>query len=104
MLIRATDIDIMLPQINGNINLKKQKLNTIQCMENGVGKLIINNLKTKIQESGYTAKYLAEKVLFVHKTELSNWIAGRRKPKHDHIRILAKKLRCKMSDLYEERS
>ena len=68
-------------------------------MGNGVGKLIKNNLKTKIQESGYTAKYLAEKVLFVHKTELSNWIAARRQPIREHIRILAKKFRCKMSDL-----
>ena len=71
-------------------------------MENGVGKLIINNLKTKIKESGYTAKYLAENVLFVHKTELSNWIAGRRRPKKQHIKALAKHLRCKMSDLYYE--
>ena len=66
--------------------------------------MINENLKNKIKESGYTAKYLAEKVLFVHKTELSNWIAGRRQPKREHIRILAKKFRCKMSDLYEERS
>tara|TARA_R100001230_G_C5627387_1_gene135707 strand:- start:207 stop:416 length:210 start_codon:yes stop_codon:yes gene_type:complete len=66
--------------------------------------MVINNLKKKIQESGFSSKFLAENVLNVHKTELSNWIAGRRKPKTEHIRKLAKKLRCKMSDLYEERS
>lgn len=66
--------------------------------------MIINNIKQMIKKSGYSCKYIAEERLGVHKTELSNWIAGRRKPRTKHIRSLSRILRCKMSDLYEERS
>mgnify|MGYP003132027547 CR=1 FL=1 len=71
-------------------------------MGNGVGKLIKNNIGSMIKKSGYTSKFLAEKICKVHKTEISNWIAGRRRPKKQHIKALAKHLRCKMSDLYYE--
>lgn len=65
--------------------------------------MIINNIKSKIKESGYTCRYLAKR-LGLHHTELSNICAGRRKPKTETIRSLSRILRTKMSDLYEERS
>ena len=65
--------------------------------------MIINNIKAKIKEKGYTCRFLAKK-LNLHHTELSNICAGRRQPKTETIRSLSRLLRCKMTDLYEERN
>tara|TARA_R100000734_G_C3317632_1_gene110967 strand:- start:1011 stop:1283 length:273 start_codon:yes stop_codon:yes gene_type:complete len=60
-----------------------------------------NRIKEKIIESGYTNKYLA-KFLDVHQTEISQWISGRREIPKDKKGKLARKLNCKMSDLYNK--
>ena len=65
--------------------------------------MIINNIKAKIKEKGYTCRFLAKK-LELHHTELSKICAGRRKPKTKIIRSLSRILKCKMVDLYEERN
>ena len=65
--------------------------------------MIKNNIKSKIKESGLSMKFLAQEKLNLHHTELSNICAGRRKPKTETLRKLSRILRCKMSDLYEER-
>jgi ribosome-binding protein aMBF1 (putative translation factor) len=66
--------------------------------------MIINNIKAKIKEAGYSLKWIAQQKLNIHHTELSNICAGRRKPKTKIIRSLSRFLRCKMTDLYEERN
>ena len=62
---------------------------------------IMSIIKEKILESGYTNKHLA-KVLGVHQTEISQWIAGRRDVPKGKKGKLARLLKCKMSDLYLE--
>jgi DNA-binding transcriptional regulator YdaS (Cro superfamily) len=58
-------------------------------------------LKQAILDSGYTNKHLA-KVLEVHQTEISQWIAGRRDVPRTKKGKLARILKCKMSELYGE--
>ena len=57
-----------------------------------------NRIKELILESGYTNKHLAKK-LGVHFTEISQWVAGRRKPNKERKKNLARMLKCRMSDL-----
>tara|TARA_Y100001963_G_C6766303_1_gene442454 strand:+ start:664 stop:864 length:201 start_codon:yes stop_codon:yes gene_type:complete len=66
--------------------------------------MIKNEIKKRIKEAGYSLKWIAQQKLNIHHTELSNICAGRRKPKTETIRSLSRFLRCKMTDLYEERS
>ena len=40
--------------------------------------------------------------LGVHETEPSQWVAGRRRPRNDQIKQLAKLLGCKVKDLYPD--
>ena len=65
---------------------------------------MINNIKKKIKDAGYSMKWLAENKLHIHHTELSNICANRRKPTNQTLRKLSRILRCKMSDLYKEGS
>ena len=58
-----------------------------------------NAIKDKIIESGYTNKHIA-KVLEVHQTEVSQWIAGRRFVPKTKRAKLAKMLKCRIVDLY----
>ena len=60
-----------------------------------------NCIKKRILESGYTNKHIA-KVLGVHSTEISQWIAGRRDLPQDKRGKLARMLRCRVADLYLE--
>ena len=58
----------------------------------------MNKLKEIIQESGYNQNFIAQK-LGVLRTEISQWIADRRRPRNDQIRELSKLLRCKIKEL-----
>ena len=64
---------------------------------------MVNNIKEKIIESGYTQNHIAKQI-GVHFSEISQWVAGRRKPNRERRKALARNLRCKMSDLYLEES
>ena len=57
-----------------------------------------NQIKEKILQSGYTNKHIA-KVLDVHQTEVSQWIAGRRNIPKEKRGKLARLLRCRIVDL-----
>ena len=60
-----------------------------------------NNLKEAIINSVYKNTFLAQK-LGVHSTELSQWIANRRRPRNEQIRNLAKLLGCKIKEIYPD--
>ena len=60
-----------------------------------------NKLKEAIINSGYKNTFLAQQ-LGVHSTELSQWIANRRRPRNEQIRILAKLLGCKIKEIYPD--
>ena len=60
-----------------------------------------NKLKEAIINSGYKNTFLAQK-LGVHSTELSQWIANRRRPRNEQIRNLAKLLGCKIKEIYPD--
>ena len=58
----------------------------------------LNNVKLYILKSGLKNRFLAQE-LGCHETEISQWIAGRRKPSHERLKKLSKLLKCNMSDL-----
>ena len=60
-----------------------------------------NKLKEAIINSGYKNTFLAQQ-LGVHSTELSQWIANRRRPRNEQIRNLAKLLGCKIKEIYPD--
>ena len=60
-----------------------------------------NYIKERINDEGRTNVWLAKK-LGCHRTEISQWISGRRKPSRERLRELAKLLKCNMSDLYNK--
>ena len=60
-----------------------------------------NKLKETINSSGYKQTFLASQ-LNVHKTEISQWIANRRRPRNEQIRDLARLLGCKIKDIYPD--
>ena len=60
-----------------------------------------NNLKKIINDRGLKAKWISMQ-LGVHETEPSQWIAGRRRPRNDQIKQLAKILGCRVKDLYPD--
>ena len=60
-----------------------------------------NNLKEVIASRGLKSKWIS-KQLGVHHTEPSQWVAGRRRPRNDQIKQLAKILGCKVKDLYPD--
>ena len=60
-----------------------------------------NKLKEAIINSGYKNTFLAQQ-LGVHSTELSQWIANRRRPRNEQIRNLAKILGCKIKEIYPD--
>ena len=62
-----------------------------------------NNLKQIINSRGLKAKWISEQLNPpVHETEPSQWVAGRRRPRNDQIKQLAKILGCKVKDLYPD--
>ena len=60
-----------------------------------------NNLKQIINSRGLKAKWISRE-LGVHETEPSQWVAGRRRPRNDQIKQLAKILGCRVKDLYPD--
>ena len=60
-----------------------------------------NNLKQIINEKGYKIKFIADQ-FGVHNTEPTQWIAGRRRPRNDQIKQLAKLLKVRVKDLYPD--
>ena len=60
-----------------------------------------NKLKEAIVSSGYKNTFLAQQ-LGVHSTELSQWIANRRRPRNEQIRDLARILGCKIKEIYPD--
>ena len=61
----------------------------------------MNKLKEVIINSGYKNTFLAQQ-LGVHSTELSQWIADRRRPRNEQIRELSRLLKCKIKELYPD--
>ena len=61
----------------------------------------MNKLKELIQESGYKQNFIAQQ-LDVHRTEISQWIADRRRPRNEQIRELSRLLKCKIKELYPD--
>ena len=61
----------------------------------------MNKIKWKkiLRDKGVTQKYLAKK-LGVSETDISSYIANRRKPNHDRLTAMCKILNCKIVDLY----
>tara|TARA_Y100000817_G_C16813086_1_gene525147 strand:- start:6 stop:230 length:225 start_codon:yes stop_codon:yes gene_type:complete len=59
-----------------------------------------NNIKHYIKKNGLQNTYIAQQ-LGCHRTEISQWIAGKRKPSRDRLKKLARILRCRMQDLIE---
>ena len=60
-----------------------------------------NNLKEVIASKGLKSKWISQ-VMGVHHTEPSQWVAGRRRPRNDQIKQLAKILGGKVKDLYPD--
>ena len=60
-----------------------------------------NNLKEIINDRGLKIKFIAHQ-LGVHDTEPTQWIAGRRRPRNDQIKQLAKLLKVRVKDLYPD--
>ena len=60
-----------------------------------------NNLKQIINSRGLKAKWISQE-MGVHETEPSQWVAGRRRPRNDQIKQLAKLLKVRVKDLYPD--
>ena len=58
-----------------------------------------NKIKEVIKDKGYQVQHIADKV-GISSTEMSNYIANRRKPNNDRILRLASVLNCKVVDLW----
>ena len=59
----------------------------------------MNRIKEIIREKGLRANHIAEQI-GVSDTDLSNYIAERRKPNHDRLIKLTKAIGCSIQDLY----
>jgi DNA-binding XRE family transcriptional regulator len=55
--------------------------------------------KEIIEDRGLTQKHIAKKI-GVSETDISSYIAGRRKPNHERLVAMCKILNCKIADLY----
>ena len=55
--------------------------------------------KEIIEDRGLTQKHIAKKI-GVSETDISSYIAGRRKPNHDRLVAMCRLLNCKIVDLY----
>jgi len=58
-----------------------------------------NNIKEIIQREGRKQKWLAEQI-GVSETDISNYIANRRRPNHERLTTMCKLLNCRIVDLY----
>ena len=55
--------------------------------------------KEIIEDRGLTQKHIAKKI-GVSETDISSYIAGRRKPNHERLVAMCRLLNCKIVDLY----
>ena len=55
--------------------------------------------KEIIEDRGLTQKHIAKKI-GVSETDISSYIAGRRRPNHDRLVAMCRLLNCKIVDLY----
>ena len=55
--------------------------------------------KEILEDRGVTQKYIARKI-GVSETDISSYIAGRRKPNHERLVSMCRLLNCKIVDLY----
>ena len=61
-----------------------------------------NKLKNKIRNSGLKANYIADS-LGLHRITLTFYCTGRRKPKKDTLKIIARLCHCKLGDFYDSK-
>jgi DNA-binding XRE family transcriptional regulator len=59
----------------------------------------MNKIKEIIKREGRKQKWVAQKI-GVSETDISSYIANRRKPNHDRLTAMCKILNCKIVDLY----
>ena len=59
----------------------------------------MNKIKEVIKREGRKQKWIAEKI-GVSETDVSSYIANRRKPNHDRLTAMCRLLNCKIVDLY----
>ena len=59
-----------------------------------------SKLKEKIRASGLKSNYIAD-TLGVHKQTISFYVTGRRTPKKETLKDIAKICRCKLGDFYD---
>ena len=58
-----------------------------------------NRIKEIIKREGRKQKWVAEKI-GVSETDVSSYIANRRRPNHERLTAMCKLLNCKIVDLY----
>jgi len=58
-----------------------------------------NKIKEIIKREGRKQKWVAQKI-GVSETDVSSYIANRRRPNHDRLTAMCKLLNCKIVDLY----
>tara|TARA_A100001201_G_scaffold65190_3_gene61303 strand:- start:2336 stop:2560 length:225 start_codon:yes stop_codon:yes gene_type:complete len=59
----------------------------------------MNNIKKVLREKGLRANHIAE-LVGISDTDLSNYIAERRKPNHERLIAMTKAIGCSITDLY----
>jgi len=59
----------------------------------------MNQIKEIIKREGRKQKWVAKKI-GVSETDISSYIANRRKPNHNRLTAMCKLLNCKIVDLY----
>tara|TARA_R110002012_G_scaffold212126_1_gene383133 strand:- start:133 stop:357 length:225 start_codon:yes stop_codon:yes gene_type:complete len=59
-----------------------------------------SKLKEKIKGSGLKANYIAE-TLGLHRITLTFYCTGRRNPKKETLKTIARLCRCKLGDFYD---
>ena len=59
----------------------------------------MNKIKEVIKREGRKQKWIAEKI-GVSETDVSSYIANRRRPNHDRLTAMCRLLNCRIVDLY----
>ena len=59
-----------------------------------------SKLKERIKASGLKSSYIAQS-LGLHKQTISFYLTGKRKPKKETLKEIAKICRCKLGDFYD---
>ena len=61
----------------------------------------MNRIKEVIREKGLRGNYICQKA-GISETDLSNWIAERRKPNHTKLILLCRAIGCSIKDIYPD--